>query len=236
MKRLLLSFVLVALTTSLFAQLPVSLGIKGSINSSKITTDNFISGASDYSLSDFKKDAANGFNVGAFLRLKLGKAFIQPELLYSLQKGKTTFDASKISESDPNAPQGLSGAITQNVDMKSIQIPVLLGVKVLDLKVASVNLMTGPAMSFPLDNSTIKLNPSSGVDLTGVKYDMKNFKNNTWDWQLGAGVDVAMLSFDVRYSWALTNVSEGISNKDLYDIGFKNKGNTLTLSLGIRLF
>ncbi|GET25112.1 porin family protein [Prolixibacter sp. NT017] len=234
MKRLLLSFVLVALTTSLFAQLPISLGIKGSINSTKITTDNAIAGASSYTLNDLKADAANGFNVGAFLRLKHNKVFLQPELLYSVQKGKTTFDGSNL---DPNSTtDDFQGAVTQHMDVKSIQVPILLGVKVLDLKVASVNLMTGPAMSFILNGSEISFNKQSGVAVDPSLYDPNNFKNNTWDWQLGAGVDVAMLSFDVRYAWALTNVSEGVSNNDPTVIGFKNKGNSLILSLGIRLF
>ena len=231
MKRLLLSFVLVAMTTSLFAQLPVSLGIKGSINSSKITTDNAIAGASSYTLSDLKSDAANGFNVGAFLRLKLGKSFLQPELLYNVQKGKTTYTIPTST-----TQTALEGAVTQHMDVKSVQVPLLFGVKVLDLKVASVNLMTGPAMSFILNGSEITLNRTDGVAVDPSLYDPSNFKNNTWDWQLGAGVDVAMLSFDVRYAWGLTNVSEGVTNNDPTVIGFKNKGNTLTLSLGIRLF
>ena len=231
MKRLLLSFALVAITTSLFAQLPISFGIKGSINSTKITTDNFISGASDYNLSDLKADAANGFNVGAFLRLKHNRVFIQPELLYSVQKGKTTYSIPSSATQN-----GLEGAVTQHMDVKSVQVPVLLGVKVLDLKVASVNLMTGPAMSFILDGSEITLNKTDGVAVDPSLYDPSNFKNNTWDWQLGAGVDVAMLSFDVRYAWGLTNVSEGVTDKNVTAIGFKNKGNSLILSLGIRLF
>lgn len=231
MKRLLLSFALVAMTTTLFAQLPISLGIKGSINSTKITTDNAIAGASDYTLSDLKSDAANGFNVGAFLRLKHNKVFLQPELLYSVQKGKTTYSIPTST-----TQSGLEGAVTQHMDVKSIQIPLLLGVKVLDLKVASVNLMTGPAMSFILDGSEITLNKTDGVAVDPTLYDPSNFKNNTWDWQAGIGVDVAMLSLDVRYAWGLTNVSEGVTDKNLTAIGFKNKGNTLTLSLGIRLF
>jgi hypothetical protein len=164
------------------------------------------------------------------MRLKFGKTFLQPELLYSVQKGKTTFDATQVSTT--NTTTSLEGAVTQHMDVKSVQVPLLLGVKVLDLKVASVNLMTGPAMSFILDGSEITLNKTDGVEVDPSLYDPSNFKNNTWDWQLGAGVDVAMLSFDVRYAWGLTNVSEGNPAK----IGFKNKGNTLTLSLGIRLF
>ena len=64
MKRLLLTFALVAMSTVMFAQLPISLGIKGSINSTKINSDNVFSGNYDYTLSDLKADASNGFNVG----------------------------------------------------------------------------------------------------------------------------------------------------------------------------
>jgi hypothetical protein len=204
MKKSFLTITLLAVVLSTFAQL--NLGLKAGINSSKITTDNF--SATGYTFSDFKSDAKSGYNIGAFARIGK-KIYLQPELLYCLRKGQST-----------------SGSTSQVIKLKTIQIPVLLGLKLIDLKLASVRAFTGPAMSFVTSGSTIESN------LPNV--DPKNYKNNIWDWQLGAGADLLMFTFDVRYEWGLTNVSNVSTNVSA--IGFNNKGNVLTFSLGWRFF
>lgn len=207
MKKSILTITLMAVVLSTFAQF--NLGIKGGINSSKITTDNF--SATGYSYSDFKSDAKSGYNLGAFARI--GKRiYLQPELLYCVRKGEST-----------------SGTANQSLNLKTIQVPVLLGLKLIDLKLASIRAFTGPAMSFVSKSSSITYD---GV--TAGLYDTKNYKNNIWDWQLGAGVDVLMLTFDIRYEWGLTNVSD--VNTNVSNIGFNNKGNVLTFSLGWKFF
>lgn len=209
MKKSILTFAFFVLIASSFAQAPFTFGVKGSINSSKITTDNYASTwDTEITYDNFKSDAKAGYNLGVFARLG-NKTYLQPELLYCVKKGETQ-----------------SGLITQNLDLYTIQVPVLLGIKVFDLKLASVRAFTGPAMSFVLDNSKISYDGVSNPLL-----DTKNYKNNLWDWQLGAGVDVGQLVIDVRYSWGLSNVSEG----DPAKIGFVNKGNTLTFTLGFKL-
>jgi len=205
MKKSILTFTLMTLVLSTFAQLPFTIGVKGSINSSKITTDNY--SLNGVTLNDFRSDAKSGYDLGAFARLGT-KLYLQPELLYCVRKG-----------------QSMSGSTAQNLDIKSIQVPVLIGAKLIDLKLASIRAFTGPAMSFVMNSSEITY---SGV--TAGLYDTKNYKNNIWDWQLGAGVDVGPLVLDVRYEWGLSNVSEG----KVGSIGFVNKGNTLTFSLGFK--
>ncbi len=194
---------------STFAQLPFTLGIKGSINSSKITTDNYSSSVGNVTYKDFISDAKTGYNLGAFARLGT-KIYLQPELLYCVRNSQST-----------------SGSTSQSLNLKTIQIPVLLGLKLFDLKLASIRAFTGPAMSFPMKSSKVTYDGvSAGL------YDTENYKNNIWDWQLGAGADVGLFTFDVRYEWGLTNVSD--VNTNVSNIGFTNKGNTLTFSLGFK--
>jgi len=205
MKKSIFTLTLLTLGFTTFAQFPFTIGVKGSINSSKITTDNY--SLNGVTLNDFKSDAKSGYDLGAFARLGT-KLYLQPELLYCVRKG-----------------QSVSGTTAQNLDIKSIQVPVLLGVKVINLKLATIRAFTGPAMSFVMKSSKITYD---GV--TNGLYDTKNYKNNIWDWQLGAGVDVGPVIFDVRYEWGLSNVSEG----KVSSIGFVNKGNTLMFSLGFK--
>jgi len=195
------------LVLSTFAQLPFAIGIKGGINSTKITTDNY--SEATYNFADFKSDAKSGYNLGVFARLGT-KVYLQPELLYCVKKGQST-----------------SGTANQQVDLKTIQVPILLGIKLIDLKLASIRAFTGPAMSFPMKSSNVTY---EGV--SGPIYDTENYKNNIWDWQLGAGVDVGMITLDCRYEWGLSKTSEGSVN--VSNPTFVNKGNTLTFSVGFK--
>ena len=224
MKKILFAVALLAFTSSTFAQ-TLDFGVKAGINSQKITTDH--PSASGYTFSDFKSDAKMGFNIGAFARLGGSKLYLQPELLYSIKKGNTNLTVG-------TSPSGglPAGTYTQSVDVKSIQVPLLLGYKLLDLKLASIRAFTGPAMSVIMKSSQIKLKNSGGVAVDPALYNPDTFKNNAWNWQLGAGADVGPIVFDVRYEWGLSNVSGGDATK----IGFVNKGNILTFSLGYKFF
>lgn len=222
MKKILIAVTLLSFTTSIFAQ-TFNIGIKGSINSQKITTDSY-KGISGYSFSDFKSDAGTGYAFGVFARIGAKKWYLQPEALYTVKKGSTSVNLAEAND-------GLNaGAYNQAFDVKSLQVPLLLGYKLLDLKLVSVRLFTGPAMSVPLTNSSISLTGSGGVAVDPSLYNPKTFKNNIWDWQIGGGADVGPLVLDVRYEWGLSNVSDG----DVTKIGFVNKGNTLTFSLGYK--
>jgi len=207
MRKTILTFALMTAVLSTFAIGPFTIGLKGSINSSKITTDNY--SGQGVTFNDFKSDAKSGYNLGAFARLGT-KIYLQPELLYCVRNSQST-DAT--------------GTATQSVKLKTIQVPILLGIKLIDLKLASIRAFTGPAMSFPMKSSKITYD---GV--SGPIYDTENYKNNIWDWQLGAGVDVGMITLDCRYEWGLSNTSEGNVSK----VGFVNKGNTLTFSVGFK--
>lgn len=109
--------------------------------------------------------------------------------------------------------------------MKTIQVPVLLGFKLINLKVASLRAFTGPAMSFVMSNSNVDM-----VAGNLQNFDPKNFKNNIWNWQLGAGIDILKLTFDVRYEWGLSDTSGG----NLINPGFVNKVKAMTFSVGFK--
>ncbi len=206
MRKSILTFTLMTLVLSTFAIGPFTLGIKGGINSTKITTDNYSSSVGELNYSNFKSDSKSGYNLGAFARFGT-KVYLQPELLYCVKNSQSTDG---------------TGAANQSVKLKTIQVPILLGFKLIDLKLASIRAFTGPAMSYVLKSSNVEMNLPN--------FDPKNYKNNIWDWQLGAGVDVGMITLDCRYEWGLSNTSEGNMN----NVGFVNKGNTLTFSLGIK--
>jgi hypothetical protein len=223
MKKIFALFVFTGYCLSLYAQ-TFDFGIKGGINSSKIITGSS-TGTNSYTLSDLRSDVKTGYNIGAFMRLGGKKLYLQPEFLYTVKKAS--------NEMNLNGNENFATPVSsQSFDLKSLQVPLLLGYKLINLKIVSLRVFTGPAMSVILDNSQIKLTNSGSVVVDPSVYDPKNFKKNVWDWQAGGGLDIGNLVLDVRYEWGLTNVSELNPGK----IGFNNKGNTFTFSVGFKIF
>ncbi len=214
MKKSFLTIALMTMVLTTFAQLPITfdIGLKAGINSSKITTDN--PGAiGSYTFNDFVSDAKGGYLFGAFARLGAKKIYFQPELLYVQKKGETTISYNSTQST------------TQSINVKSVQIPLLVGFKLINLKIASIRAFTGPAMSFAVGDSKATFAAISA-------FNQETLKKNTWDWQLGGGVDLGPLVLDVRYEWGLSKITgESLSPTNM---GFKSKGNFLTFSLGFK--
>jgi len=195
------------MTLSLLAMVLVTfgqtfdLGVKASYNTTKF----------DISASAIKSGFTNGsgVNFGAFARIGGKKIYLQPELLYSSKTATYTI-------------KDTFGAITSTSDVKfqTIQIPLLLAMKILDLKVASLRAFTGPAASF-VTNGSMK-------NLTTQIKDNFTSNNMAWDWQIGAGVDVLMFTLDMRYELGLSELKS--ATMDTF------KGRTFTVSLGLKFF
>ncbi len=196
MKKLLLVAVICFFSSALFAQLasPISLGFHGGIVSTKIDTKipNF---------SDLKDKADNGMMLGAFVRINLNKWYIQPELNYVVRK-------SQISVSN----------VSGTFEKKSMDIPLLLGYKLIKLPLLKVRAFAGPVASFKLDDSFSSTLKQRFAD--------QDIKGATWNAKVGAGIDVWKLTLDVDYEFGLTDVSDA----------FLKKNKMFNVTLGFRLF
>ena len=150
------------------AQLPgISFGPKIGVNLDKVTTN----------LSTINDKMKTGYDLGVFLRIG-GKCYFQPELLYS---------TSGVNFS--NAPIGSPSKI----DLKSINVPLMFGARLINLKVVNLRILGGPIASFPVNKK---------VDYNGIASTTREitYKDAKWGAQIGAGVDVLMFTFDVRYN------------------------------------
>ncbi len=122
MKKLGLSFLLLFVTVSLFAQLKFDLGVKGGVNFSKISFDK-----EDYSAESITKS-----HFGAFGRIGWDRIFIQPEFYFSGKGGDVTSDLTSTMTS---------------FNYKSMDIPVLLGISVIKGKIFDLHVVGGPVFS-----------------------------------------------------------------------------------------
>ena len=177
MKKLFITLILAVATSGLMAQL--SLGPKIGYTASSLTTDS----------EDIKKDFNNTLHFGAFARLG-GKTYLQPELLFMTRGANFGYDLQEGAE--------------QDVKLNTIDIPVLIGFKLIDLKVADVRAMGGPVASFVINNEVNATNLGTQVD----KLEEDDIKDANWGIQAGVGADFLSLSLDVRYHFGLTSAFE----------------------------
>ncbi|SIR31590.1 Outer membrane protein beta-barrel domain-containing protein [Mucilaginibacter lappiensis] len=125
MKKLLLSAALL-IAVSIGAKAQVSLGIKGGVNFSKISTDNV------------KESTLTGYQAGLFARI--GSAwYLQPELYLSGTGGK-------FESSDNNT------AFDGKVRFTNLNVPLLIG-RSFGQKDLNFRVMGGPIYTYQLDNS-----------------------------------------------------------------------------------
>lgn len=125
MKKYLLSAALL-IGLSISAKAQFSLGVKGGVNFSKITTDNL------------KESTVAGYQVGAFARVGTG-LYVQPELYLSSKGGKFTSN---------NNGTNYSG----DVKFTTLNVPLLLGTAIGDDDF-NFRIMGGPVYSYIMDES-----------------------------------------------------------------------------------
>jgi hypothetical protein len=201
MKKLFFSICMLVSGAAAFAQLPsFNLGLKAGINTARLQSD----------LAD--EENRLGVQFGVWSRIGGAGFYLQPELYLGSKGSKFT----NIVMSNGNEV-----AEEEKVKFTTLDLPILLGSKV-GVGLLNVRFMAGPVISFVVDED----NPISTAS-QDIR-DFKNYKDNAWGLQAGAGVDISKLTFDVRYEAGISNVS----NSDKYD----QKTRLWHISLGYKLF
>ena len=207
MKKFILIFALLLFTAGVsFGQF--NFGIKVGYNASKLRT----------SFDSIKSSFNSGFHFGAFFRIGLGKkVYLQPEAYYTLQGG--IFD------------NNLKNAVDnwkQKVTVGTLDVPVLIGFKIINLKVVNWRIMAGPMVSFVV-NSSVK-----NLSLTGP---IQNADINKLNWyaQVGTGVDVLMLTLDLRYQLGLNQMIKSAKGSTGLPYSLNATNNMWVVSLGVKI-
>ncbi len=198
LRNILASLVLTLAGAVAFAQSPVHLGLKGGVNYSKIR---FAEGARTPDGQYY-----TGFHGGVFGRLDLGRLYLQPELVYT-EKGSRVAVPGTAGTATPT---------TGTVQLKTLDIPVLLGVKLVNLSLANLRVMGGPVFSNTLAQRSEVLQRISEKQFT--------FNKQNVGYQVGLGVDLASFTFDARYEGSLQEMGTGFGSRPsvfLLSLGFK---------------
>ncbi|WP_316820739.1 porin family protein [Pedobacter gandavensis] len=171
---------------------PVHIGLKAGANYSKLSL----------SAPGLSGKYSTGFSAGALARVDLAAAYLQAELLYSKKSGKLENDA----------------AIHQKAKWSSLDLPLVLGYKILRTEQMNLRIFGGAVYSYTLnDKSSIfkQINPA-----------FREFNKSNVGYQAGAGIDVGKLTFDLRYEGALTDI----------DKTFKSRPKSFQASVGFLIF
>ena len=189
MKRLIFAAVLLLSFTMANAQF--NFGLKAGYNSSLNFEDISAVQSGDYNLVDVKSELASGFHAGAFARVFIDKLYIQPEVLYSLQKKDYQITLQDISNT--------TVSVDKFVTFNTIDVPLLVGYKLLDLKVANLRAFAGPKFRLNAGSqiSFKNLTEGANIDTEALKGE---FKDSQIGLEAGAGIDVLMFALDFRFN------------------------------------
>ena len=205
-----------------FANAQINFGIKAGYNSSLGGNDLGSITNGSYNLNSVKSEYKNGFQAGAFLRLGFNKVYFQPELLYAM--GKKSYNMS-VTDANSNTT-----TFDKNVSISTVDVPLLLGYKVLDLKLANIRVFAGPKLRFNAGSTLDYKNVTGGgFNTADLQQDVKAAQLGL---EAGFGVDVLMLSLDFRYQ-----VINDMYQTKIKDLTIdKIPANTFVISLGWKIF
>ncbi len=161
----------------------------------------------------------SNFLLGAFVRLGK-KVYLQPEVNYYTQG--SVFKTPSIGGLSP---------LEQEIKLKSLQVPLNVGWRMINLEIVNIRLFGGAVANFVLDK---QINTTSGnADDYETALVPEDFNDINWQFDVGVGVDVLMFAVDVKYVGGLSNV--------LKDVNFNgntvsSKSNLFVVTLGWKIF
>ncbi len=167
--------------------------------------------------SEIEESLKSNFVFGVFLRIG-EKIYVQPEVNWLTQG--SVFKYPSFGDLSP---------VEQEVDLKTIQIPVSLGWRVLNLKIVNLRVFAGVTANYVTD---VKIDTKNGDPEEYLQPD--DFSNMIWQYQAGVGVDVLMFALDVKYMGGLNDM---FKNDITYDgTSLSTKSNIFLVTLGWKIF
>lgn len=138
-----------------------------------------------------------GVEAGLWVQTK-NPVFFQPGLFYGQQR------LNKIKLND--VPEINGDTILNKVDYRCIRLPLMFGIQVFGARI-----YTGPTFTYI-------------INVDDVQYADNGFKDLSMGLNVGAGLNITFLSFDLRYEYGITDRFENSNART----------NTITFSAGFK--
>ena len=190
-----------------------------------------------YDKAAIKDGFSNHFTAGIFGRVTFGRLYVQPEVLYF--KTSNVFDVDVTGTGTDNLFNIPTGAdVNLTLNQMNLQVPILIGVNILDLDIVTLRAHVGPTANFTLKSKTLvdysySTTNAEGAEITqegdyNTDNNMFDTKTISWGLQAGLGVDVLKrITLDINYNFGLSKVFKNLNNTELGNyFDFGNTDNT----------
>lgn len=161
------------------AQLPINFGLCGGASYSIYSDD----------LDSLTQEGQAGWQGGVFARVKLKKWYIAADALVSSKPGKFASE---------------SGSTAGEISLIGMDVPIMVGYKVVKTKIFNLRTFVGPAMHFSFYD---KIKTTYNGQKIETNNDIKFKSGAQYSGVAGLGIDVAMITFDIRYIYSFSNWS-----------------------------
>lgn len=188
-----------------------------------------------YDRASIESGFSNHFTAGVFGRVTFGKIYVQPEVLYL--KTSNLFNVDFTGQNDDNPLSIPTGAnVNLTLNQMNLQVPVLVGIKIIDLDIIALRAQAGPTANFVLKSETLIDYTFSVTGDDGVETEQTGTSNNgdfdtksiSWGLQAGVGVDILdFITLDINYNFGLSSIFRNLNNTTLGEyFDFGNTNNT----------
>lgn len=157
--------------------------------------------------------------IGVFARFGK-KIYVQPEVNWLTQGSVLRYPS--LSNPVP---------VEQNIKLNTVQVPVSIGWRIINLEVVNIRIMGGVTANFIM-NTTIETKNGDGDNYLVPD----DFGNVQWQWQLGVGVDVFMFAIDLKYFGGLNNIMQKDITVDAENYSVSSKSNLFEVTVGWKIF
>jgi hypothetical protein len=179
-----------------------ALGVKVGYNANKLSTD----------LDSIKSQVNSGFHVGVFTRIG-NRFYVAPELLYSMS-GAVFTNEGNLSTNDWK----------QKITIGSLDVPVMLGFKIIHSDFITWRIELGPQASFNISKKVSDENSVLGP------IQESSLSSMSWYAIGGTGIDMLFLSLDLRYKYGLNQLIQDAGNYT-----FDTQNQMFVVSLGFKI-
>jgi hypothetical protein len=184
-----------------------ALGVKLGYNANKLSTN----------LDSVKSQFNSGFHVGVWTRI--GKRFyVAPEIQYSMT-GAVFTNEGNLSTNNWK----------QKIKIGSVDVPVLLGFKIIHSDFITWRIELGPQASF---NVSKKVSDENSV-LGPIKE--SSLSSMSWYVLGGTGIDFLFMKLDVRYQYGLNQLIKDVETSTTSSASFDTKNQMFVVSLGFKI-
>jgi len=205
-----ISILLLLFICSLKGYSQLEIGLKFGLNTTNITNNAIVYHNDDQHLEIDLTEAEYGYHLGIYSRLSIASFYLEPI---------AQFNSSQIHYKITEFTEGEIINSIKSEKFSTLDIPILFGIKM-----GFLRLQTGPVAHINIDSK------SELIEIDG--YEQK-FKEASYGFQIGAGIDIWKLRMDVNYEGNFSRFADHLSINGT-DLAFNDAASRILFTVGYK--